>query len=179
MTSHYAPNDIGISYLEKLGLMNVSFSLSRNHNLSLYFCFRLNSRSGRELFKSSRFVEPEAFGSRSTEKTWLSAWWLQFGSFSDFPSPEWFMARNAEVLDHTYLLVLLYLVSFYEMWPYSFGFFYESMSRQVEKLTRAIRVVIQFNMSGYTVCFSKYHDTSLYILTLEERKYIMQDVFDY
>ena len=61
----------------------------------------------------------------------------------------------------------------------SFGFFYESMSRQVAKLTRAIRVVIQFNMSGYTVCFSKYHDTSLYILTLEERKYIMQDVFDY
>ena len=60
-----------------------------------------------------------------------------------------------------------------------FRFFYESMSRQVEKLTRAIRVVIQFNMSGYTVCFSKYHDTSLYILTLEERKYIMQDVFDY
>ena len=103
--------------------MNVSFSLSRNHNLSLYFCFRLNSRSGRELFKSSRFVEPEAFGSRRTEKTWLSAWWLQFASFSDFPSPEWFMARNAEVLDHTYLLVLLYLVSFYEMWPYSFGFF--------------------------------------------------------
>ena len=57
--------------------------------------------------------------------------------------------------------------------------FYESMSRQVAKLTRAIRVVIQFNMSGYTVCFFKYHDTSLYILTLEERKYIMQEVFDY
>ena len=182
MTSHYAPNDIGISYLEKLGLMNVSFSLSRNHNLSLYFCFRLKSRSGRELFKSSRFVEPEAFGSRRTEKTWLSAWWLQFGSFSDFPSPEWFMARNAEVLDHIHLPALLHLVSFYGMWPYYwaiFRFFYESMSRQVAKLTRAIRVVIQFNMSGYTVCFSKYHDTSLYILTLEERKYIMQDVFDY
>ena len=57
--------------------------------------------------------------------------------------------------------------------------FFMSMSRQVAKLTRAIRVVIQFNMSGYTVCFFKYHDTSLYILTLEERKYIMQDVFDY
>ena len=135
-----------------------------------------------KLFKSSRFVEPEAFGSRRTEKTWLSAWWLQFGSFSDFPSPEWFMARNAEVLDHIHLPALLHLVSFYGMWPYCwaiFRFFYESMSRQVAKLTRAIRVVIQFNMSGYTVCFSKYHDTSLYILTLEERKYIMQDVFDY
>ena len=42
--------------------------------------------------------------------------------------------------------------------------FYESMSRQVAKLTRAIWVFIQFNMSGYTVCFP-IHDKLLCILT--------------